>query len=348
MKVHDRLRRWRILTFNWQYWPWPVVYTPLLLQYLYHAIRFPGFGFPALINRPFMEFGGILEESKMGIYGKIPRGWAPPSYVLPVVASADELQSFLSLHQLDFPLMVKPDRGMRGKGVKFHRNLASIFQHSQEVRDGQPHIVQPYMDLPNEIGVFMIRLGDQWKISSLIQRQLPAVIGDGVSSLEELIRKDDHLFLQLERLRNAGFNDLEVIPAKDEMIQLSVIGNHRLGTHFLDRKDLISPDLTMALGRICDLLPGFEYGRLDIRYRHWESLLQLRDFSIIEVNGANSEPGHIYQPGTTLITAWKSLLWHHGIIFKKAMNARKAGNTNLSFMRSLNLFREYLETMRLP
>ena len=347
MKLKDFLRKKRIVLFNWQYWPWPVVYTPLLLRYFYNILRFPGPGFPTLVNRPFMEQGGILEESKLALYHKIPRGWTPRTIALPAFNDRESLSSFLDYHQLSFPLIIKPDRGMRGKGVRLHRKIESLMLHCAELDKERPHIIQPYADLPNEIGIFMVKQDVRWQITSLIKRELPEVTGNGSSCVEDLIRQRDHLFLHLERWAADPTIDMEYIPEAGESIHLGFIGNHRLGTNFRDRSDLITPELEMAMSRICDLLKGFEYGRLDIRYRHWQSFLELKDFSIIEVNGANSEPGHIYDHGQSLPDAWKVLLRHHQIIYKKAKKARSLGYAAPGFAKSVSLFRQYLGTMKL-
>lgn len=347
MRASDRIRRTGIRLFNWQYWPWPVVYTPLLVQYFYHSLRFPGAGFPALINRPFMELGGIFEESKLSVYHHIPKEWTPKTVALPLLHDRDSLIGFLDHHQLSLPLIVKPDRGMRGKGVRFHASIDSLLIHCRSLSTEHPHIVQPYINLPEEIGIFVIKGDEGWHITSLMQRELPQVVGNGSSSIEELIRQKDHLFLQLERIRVHTQVDLARVPQSLEKVVLDCIGNHRLGTRFIDRAELITPELKMAMQRICDLLNGFEYGRLDIRFQHWEGFTQLRDFSIIEVNGANSEPGHIYHDGFRLLAAWKVLLRHHKIIFHKAKKAQKNGQSAPNLLRSLALFRKYLRTMNL-
>ena len=41
-----------------------------------------------------------------------------------------------------------------------------------------------------------------------------------------------------------------------------------------------------------DQLPGFYYGRFDVKYKDWNSLL-VEDFSLMEINGVNAEPTHL-------------------------------------------------------
>lgn len=293
-----------------------------------------------------MALGGIFEESKLSVYHRIPKGWTPKTLALPPFIEKDALEQFMAQNQLSFPVIVKPDRGMRGRGVRYHKHMDTLIEHASSFGSGHPHIIQPYIDMPMEIGVFMIKDGADWSITSLVQRELPKVIGNGTSSIIELISRDDHLFLQLERIKKYGHHQLNRVPVLGEEVKLGLIGNHRLGTHFLDRNDLISEEFKMAMKRICDLLKGFEYGRLDIRFNNWDSFEELRDFSIIEVNGANSEPGHIYQQGFDLVGAWKVLLKHHRIIFQKAKKAQANGQSGPDFIKSATLFRQYLRTMK--
>jgi hypothetical protein len=51
-------------------------------------------------------------------------------------------------------------------------------------------------------------------------------------------------------------------------------------------------------------IPEFYYGRLDIMFTSWEDLAQGLNFSIVEVNGAGSEPTHIYDPKHSIFFAW--------------------------------------------
>jgi hypothetical protein len=41
-----------------------------------------------------------------------------------------------------------------------------------------------------------------------------------------------------------------------------------------------------------------------------------KDFSIIELNGAGSEPTHIYDPAHSIFFAWKEIIRHWNILYK--------------------------------
>lgn len=95
-----------------------------------------------------------------------------------------------------------------------------------------------------------------------------------------------------------------------EFLPNQPVGSHNLGTTFLDGRYRITPALTEAIHKVAQTLPGFNYGRLDLKFQSWEALERLEQFKIIEINGVNSEPTHIYQPGYSLWEAYKDIFSH--------------------------------------
>ena len=78
----------------------------------------------------------------------------------------------------------------------------------------------------------------------------------------------------------------------------------------------ISPELTILLKQWSDQLPGFYYGRFDIKFKSWEAIQKGEDFKIIEVNGVNSEPTHTYQPAYSILKAYRDIFHHMEIIYE--------------------------------
>ena len=97
---------------------------------------------------------------------------------------------------------------------------------------------------------------------------------------------------------------------------LSPYGNHARGAMFLDDSHLADEQLREVMDQVCRQIPGFYFGRLDIRFKSWEDLKAGRHFSIIEVNGAGSEPTHIYDPSHSLFFAWKEIIRHWVLLYK--------------------------------
>jgi hypothetical protein len=71
-----------------------------------------------------------------------------------------------------------------------------------------------------------------------------------------------------------------------------------------------------------------------------ESLKQGREFSIIEVNGAGSEPTHMYDPKHSLFFAWKEIVRHWIILWKISRANHKKGHRYLSMKEGIAMFRE--------
>ncbi|MGC6479582.1 MAG: hypothetical protein ACON42_04295 [Flavobacteriaceae bacterium] len=155
--------------------------------------------------------------------------------------------------------------------------------------------------------------------------QLPIVVkpddkerGRGVRVLSEHHREENALFQEFcdlpyecgifyYRLGNSyGITSI----TEKKILPHQPIGSHNLGTTFLDGRKRITPALTEAIHTLASALLGFNYGRLDIKFNSWEELEQLQHFKILEINGVNSEPTHIYQPGYSLGQAYKDIFAH--------------------------------------
>jgi hypothetical protein len=54
---------------------------------------------------------------------------------------------------------------------------------------------------------------------------------------------------------------------------------------------------------------------LDIRYQNFKDLEAGKNFKIIEINGAKSEPTHIYDPKHSLKYALKEIYRHQKIFY---------------------------------
>ena len=67
---------------------------------------------------------------------------------------------------------------------------------------------------------------------------------------------------------------------------------------------------------ILNKIQGFYYGRLDIRYDNFEDLEAGKNFKIIEINGAKSEPTHIYDPKHSLWYAQKEIFRHQKLFYQ--------------------------------
>jgi hypothetical protein len=170
---------------------------------------------------------------------------------------------------------------------------------------------------------------------------LLSVTGNGQDTLEELLQKEDRLVLQLPALQKLyGATINEVIPKGEERV-IVPYGNHSRGARFLDITHELTTQLFTTINDLCYAVPGFYFGRLDIKFNNWEDLCAGRNFSIIELNGAGSEPAHIYDPKHSLFFAWKEIVRHLRILYVVSKeNKKRKRLTYLSTREGISLLRE--------
>lgn len=314
----DPARQWGtrflIRLQHWEYWPFEVVYVPVFAYYLYLAAKARSLFFFSASN-PAIESGGLLGESKIDIMDRIDTRYKPKTLFFGESVSCDEVIDRMLLAGFWFPIIAKPNQGERGWRVE---KLASEAELAHYLLDNHMElIVQEYVDEPLELGVFYYRIpgNKSGTISSIVQKEFLSVVGDGQSSLRELIQQHDRALLQLPALTKRYGKQLNEVLQKDVVRELMPIGNHCRGTMFLNANHLITPELLAVFDRISLPIEGFYYGRYDLRCHSVSDLYRGETIRIMELNGAGAEPAHIYQPGFSLWEGWRSLLRHWHILY---------------------------------
>ncbi len=304
-----------IRLLHWEYWPFHVVYAPIYIYWLWLYARSGSFFFfntanPTIIN------GGFLMESKRDIYKLIPDIYYPATLFFKPGTPNEEILKAVADSQLLFPLIGKPDIGMQGKLVKKLHNQHELIEYAMNSK--VDFLVQEFVPYENELGIFYYRFPDEEKghISGIVEKEFLAITGDGISSMEALLQKNKRYILQLPVLRKTYGAELKNILSEGEEFILVPYGNHVRGAKFIDASNRIDEELTYSIDQICRQVKGFYFGRLDIRYQSWEELKQGKNFSIIELNGAGSEPTHIYDPRHSVFFAWKEIIRHLDILVR--------------------------------
>jgi hypothetical protein len=337
--------RWKIKRFlirlrNWEYWPLECVYLPMVPAWLWLGMKARSVCFFGAAN-PSMRYAGFAEERKSRIYALLPKGSYPETLVCEAGISQKKMQSLLGSTPLKFPLIAKPDIGERGVQVKLLKTDTDLEDYRQRSR--VDFLLQPYIDYPNEAGIFYYRMpgAQSGHISGIVGKVLLSVTGDGKSDILTLILKDDRAILQLPALHEAWGEKLRSVPADGEKVGLVPYGNHSRGSKFTDQSHRITSALTEAIDRVCAQIPGFHFGRLDIRFKSWDDLEAGQHFSIIELNGAASEPTHIYDPVHSLVFAWKEIYRHWKILCEISVTNARNGARKMSFRDGLTMVREH-------
>jgi len=304
-----------IRLFHWEYWNSTLVYLPLYPYWLWLSIRARSFFFLTAAN-PSIRNGGFIMESKYDVYKLLPEGSYPDTCYCPAGTQFMSVRNMMAAKGMTFPVIVKPDYGERGVGVKKIETSEELERYTSAMP--VPFLIQRYIPWEKEIGLFYYRMPDAQSgyISGIVSKEPVAVVGDGAQTLAQLVRQNARYLLQWKQIHQLYEDQLdEVIPAGVRVV-LIPYGNHARGSKFTDVSYKITPALTEVASRLCGEIDGFYYGRLDIKFHSWDDLEAGKNFSIIELNGSGSEPTHIYDPRHSILFAWKEILKHWNILFR--------------------------------
>lgn len=342
--VYDKLSTsvlWARLT-RWEFWPFSVFYFPIVFYWAWICLRARSLFFFTASN-PGIEFGGMLGESKGEIYNNIDPKYIPTTFKVSPDLSKEDLQAEIKRRQIAFPFILKPDIGERGWMVELIKNECDLEVYLKRIK--VDYLVQEYIPYTLELGIFYYRYPDRARgtVSSIVMKDMLSVKGDGQSTVKELVFQDVRAKMHLETIQKTRTDLLEYVPHFNEVVELVSIGNHSRGTTFLNGNHLINERLIKLLDKVSAGIDGFYFGRFDLRCASIEDLYDGNNFKIIELNGAGSEPAHIYHPGFSLIQAYKDIIHHLKVLADISIMNKKRGIAYMSFSNGL---REVLKIRR--
>lgn len=329
-----------IKLLHWEYWPFHVVYGPVYFVWLWLCLRARSIFFFNTAN-PSITNGGFLMESKRDIYKLLPEGSYPLTLFFMAGCDSAEVISSVRLSRFRYPLIGKPDVGMKGMSVKTLHDEAELVAYVQQSKVN--FLIQEFIPWENECGIFYYRYPSEPRgnISGIVGKEFLTVTGDGQSTVLELLKRDKRYVLQLPVLKKTYGEALQKILAGNESFVLVPYGNHVRGAKFIDLSHLVDEKLTAAIDAVCLRVNGFYYGRLDVRYKNWDDLTEGRNFSIIELNGAGSEPTHMYDPRHSLFFAWREISRHWRILWRiSRMNHHKEKRPYMGTREGFAMLRE--------
>ena len=227
---------------------------------------------------------------------------------------------------IGFPVVVKPDIGCNGTGVRLVADAAALALVLAQFPRDVGLVVQAQIPHEGEVGLFYVRRPGEarGRVTSITLKFAPSVIGNGRSNLRALILADPRAGrvpqLYLPRLASR----LEEVPPLGERVRLVFSGNHCKGSIFRDGTAEVTPALADRVEQIARAIPDFHFGRIDARYESLSALRRGEGFTIIEINGVGSEATHVWDPDTTLRRAYAAQFFHYRAAFEigRAMRAR--------------------------
>jgi hypothetical protein len=327
---------WRVA--HWEYWPGSAVYAPIFAYWLFLCLRARSFFF-FFASNPSIPFGGWDQESKYGIYNRMNGHGFPSTAFIPKHSTAQEIMWILANQGMQWPLYAKPDIGGMGKGVA----LVHSIQDMVHLVLNYPidYIVQAPCEGNEELGIFYVRMPNdaRGRITGIVHKQKLILTGDGESNLYQLAKADGRARLQIDWIFTQDGIDAQHVLPLGEKLTVSSIGNHARGSKFVDISAQCTNELLQSVQAISAELPHFCFGRLDVMCSSVQDALQGGKLHVIEVNGAGSEPTHMYDPKHSIFVAWQQIIKHWHLLYKVSSAQKKLGHSYGSWKKGMAMFR---------
>lgn len=309
---------------RFEFWPFWFFYLPMYIYGIYLAIKAGSFAYFTTAN-PAMKYGGAFGMDKNEILDSIDSKYIPKGFIVSPDTDIEDIEKNLQKYTINFPIICKPNVGERGIGVEKidHKEDLNHFMKKQT----DEILIQEFIDFPIELGVFYHRFPISKKdgITSIVRKEFLSITGNGKSTFGELVHKNLRAQPRLNYLKNKYKKQWNQIVADGIRMKLEPIGNHNRGTKFMDGNYLINEQLVAVFRKIADPIDGFYYGRFDLKVKSMDDLFQGENIKIIELNGTNSEPAHIYDPDYSLIQAYKDIAKHMKLVFDISLENKKLG-----------------------
>jgi hypothetical protein len=335
-----RLRNLSVKLFNWEYWPFGIIQLPLMFMWLWYSLKERSF-FYFTASNPGIFAGGMMGESKYDVLSMLPDDLKPKTILARRAASVEELKRLMKENSLVYPLIFKPDLGERGWMVRRINNDDEAAQYLSEIKID--FILQELVDLPLEFGVFYTRFPKEEHgfVNSITAKEFLHVTGYGKKTLRELIFENDRARLQWSSLQREYKKEFSEVVPEGKVVELVSIGNHCLGTKFLNGNHLITEKLSTSFDQISKQVRGFYFGRYDLRCASIEDL-ENGKVKIIELNGCGAEPAHIYHPNASLWTGIRDLISHWQNMYRISRENHERGVEYISFSEGRAVYRKFV------
>ncbi len=325
MKFRHRLHK----IAHWEYWSTFTIYLPLLPVWLYCAYKARTLLFFHGAN-PSIKYGGMAMESKKEIYDLIPENFIPKTFFISTENHFKEILIRFRSQEIAFPVIVKPDIGLKGLGVVQIENLNELEDYQKN--NDCDFLIQEKINFKNEVGIFYHRFPNEkkGKITGMVKKEFLSVRGNGKKTLRELVMENPRSAFQIRAIEKKMTSEMQEIVPENREIILIPFGSHTRGAKFIDISNEVAEKLEQKIDEICTNVIGFYFGRLDIMYDNLELLKKGENFKIIEINGAKSEPTHMYDPKHSLFFAWKEIAKHWKIMAEISRKNHETGFPHLN------------------
>jgi membrane protein DedA with SNARE-associated domain len=341
-------------------------YLPLVFNWIRLGIRHRSLTLPTAAN-PTIFTGGMWGESKSSYFFDVAlpeRKWIADFVVVKrnpgaasLAADIERADNARADAGLGFPLIAKPDIGWHGHGVQRIDRPAALENYLANYPESMTLILQRYVPYAGEAAVLYARLpGDErGSVISLTLRYFPQVVGDGASTVRQLIAGDARaqwksaLHLGIDPThRGLDQLDLNRVPEAGEVVRIALIGNQRAGALYRDGRRHITAALDARFDEIARGMTEFHYGRFDLRFESVEALERGENFSILEINGIGGEAIDCWDPRLPVMECYRRLAEQQRLLFligdrnrARGFQPTPAGDFVSSLFKQNKLIRRY-------
>lgn len=300
--------------------------VPLVAQWLWLALIHRSATLPSVLNSG-IETGGLAGESKFSYLSPVGskfRAWIAETYP---VTPDDDAHEVRRLSGLEYPFIAKPDIGWCGYGVRRIENDNELAAYADAFPRDAVFLLQRYAREPNEAGILYVREpgAAHGRATALTVRHAPHIVGDGASTVEQLIARGERTQSNAARYRTIMSEDaLTRVPAFGEQVVLTTVASVRVGGRYEDLTGLITPKLDAAVDAIARAIGDFHYGRFDVKFETLSDLQEGR-FTVIEINGAGSEAIQFWDPRLSMVEAFAGVFAKQRSLFALADAMRRRG-----------------------
>ena len=287
------------------YWKSKLFYWQSLMYYYLYSARFRSIVWFCPLN-PSIHMAGMLDENKSDIYDILPEEYLPKTQLI----TSDMHIGESSALTVPFPMIAKPNIGLKGwKVIKLFD-----FDEFVELRknDGKiDWILQEFIDFEEEYAVLCTKHpgNGEIQITSVTRKIYPFVIGKGKDTLKFLIETKNDAYLNVPEVLAINNENLDRVVQRGERYMLHNIGNYSRGSKFYNANELIDNELIAAFTPIMLHLKGIFFCRFDLK-THNVAAMKRGEFKVLEMNGAKSEPLHIYDPNFGWLASIKTIHCH--------------------------------------
>ena len=292
------------------YWVSKLFYYQSVFYGFVYSLRFLSPTFFSATN-PALEYGGMFDDKKSDVYKLVPNKY------LPKMALADnqmDVSRIMNTGTLSYPLVIKPDIGFKGYLVLKVNNEDQLSKALPKY-DDKSILIQEFIDYSKEYSILIYRYPRSGNVgvTSFIEKSYPSVRGDGIQTLKQLIESNDNPFLNKEWIKKINMSALDQVLDVNEERRIDHIGNYSRGARFHSLNHKINGDISQWAKHLLDQIEGIDFCRVDLKANSIEDLLA-EQFSIIEINGAKSEPLHTYDKRFSYLEIMKDVHRHWMIV----------------------------------